>query len=114
MELHLTELIEGHLYSKDDFIDVEDDTNNIDDFIPETPYDKLFTHATNEINGSIEDTSSSSRDKNRQKVQDILLRVDDQEMKELLESWIYKYTSVFNDELDEKPASTDFQSLHES
>ena len=29
---------------------------------------------------------------------------DDQEMKELLESWIYKYTSVFNDELNEKPA----------
>ena len=25
-------------------------------------------------------------------------------MKELLESWIYNYTSVFNDELDEKPA----------
>ena len=65
MEMHLTELIEGHLYSKNDFLDVEDDTDNIDDFISETPYDKLFTHATNETNGSNEEApSSSSRDRN--------------------------------------------------
>ena len=29
------------LYSKDEFLDIEDDTDNIDDFVRETPYDKL-------------------------------------------------------------------------
>ena len=29
------------LHSKDEFLDIEDDTDNIDDFVRETPYDKL-------------------------------------------------------------------------
>ena len=29
------------LHSKDEFLDIEDDSDNIDDFVRETPYDKL-------------------------------------------------------------------------
>ena len=105
LQLHMTELVEGHIYSKDDFIDVADDTENIDEFINETPYDKLFSEATKDIIDKNEEApSSSSRDRNRQKVQETFQRVDDIEMKQLLESWIYKYTSVFNGKLDETPA----------
>ena len=29
------------IHSKDEFLDIEDDSDNIDEFIKETPYDKL-------------------------------------------------------------------------
>ena len=35
------------IYSKDEFLDIEDDSDNIDLFISETPYDKLCSAATN-------------------------------------------------------------------
>ena len=34
-------------------------------------------------------------------------------MKELLEKWIYKYTNVFNNELNDKPAGVKPFELHE-
>ena len=110
LELHMTDLVEGHMYSKDKFIDVENDTDNIVDFIDETPYDKLFTSATIAQHGSEEAPSSSSQYK---KIDEIIQRVDDVEMKELLKKWIYKYTNVFNDELNDKPARVKPFELHE-
>ena len=106
----MTDLVEGHMYSKDKFIDVENDTDNIDDFIDETPYDKLFTSATIAQHGSEEAPSSSSQYK---KIDEIIQRVDDVEMKELMKKWIYKYTNVFDDELNDKPARVKPFELHE-
>ena len=62
----------------------------------------MFTSATKIAqDGSEEAPSSSSR---HRKIDEIIQRVDDVEMKELLEKWIYKYTNIFNDELNDKPA----------
>ena len=47
LEMHAIEMIEGNIYDKEHFLDVEDDTDNIDQFVAETPHDKMFTHAVN-------------------------------------------------------------------
>ena len=47
---------------------------------------------------------SSSRYRTTDKIDEILKSVDDLEMKHELEKWIYKYSEVFNDELNEKHA----------
>ena len=71
----------------------------------------MFTSATKIAqDGSEEAPSSSSR---HRKIDEIIQRVDDVEMKELLEKWIYKYTNVFNDELNDKPARVKPFELHE-
>ena len=60
LELHANELIEGHIYPKTEFLDVEDDNDYIDNFIDETPYDKMMTDTMNNKHDKNEDTPSSS------------------------------------------------------
>ena len=75
LELHVAELIEGHLYRKDDFIDVEDDTDYIDDYVDETPYDKMLTEAMK--NGTQSETAPSSSSRHQtEKINAILASVD--------------------------------------
>ena len=60
LELHVAEMQEGNVhkhvvndtnvYDKSHFLDHEDDTDNIDDFIAETPHDIMFTKAIYEEN----------------------------------------------------------------
>ena len=102
--MHATELIEGHLYRKDDFITVEDDTDYIDDYVDETPYDKMLTEAIKNETQNETAPSSSSRYRNAENINEILQTVENPEMKNELEKWIYKYTEVFNDELSEQHA----------
>ena len=60
----------------------------------------LYTAANNEIKeGREEVQSSSSRNRN-----EIPQKVEYLEMKKEFKSWIYKYTSVFDDELYDKLA----------
>ena len=47
LEMHAIELKEGNIYDKEHFLDVEDDADNIDKFVAETPHDKMFTEAAN-------------------------------------------------------------------
>ena len=101
LELLATEL-EGELIPKTQLLDVEDDLDNIDEFVKETPYDHMMTEAMNNEQPDHEAPSSSSR--TYDKIDDILTSVDDLEMKNELEKWIYKYTQVFNDELTKKHA----------
>ena len=56
----MTDLVEGHMYSEDKFVDVENDTDNIVDFIDETPYDKMFTSATKIAQDGSEEAPSLS------------------------------------------------------
>ena len=99
-ELMTNVLIEGTLFNKNELIDIENDDDNIDDFVAETPYDQLFNEVESGDNGRI-----SSEDKNLKNIQDILHRIEDEEMKNLIEKWIYKYSSVFSDELTENAAN---------
>ena len=46
LELLATELA-SELISKHELIDVEDDLDNIDEFVNETPYDQMMTEAMN-------------------------------------------------------------------
>ena len=48
LEIHVAEMVDGNVYSKSQFLDEEDDTDNIDEFVDETPYDRMFTNITNE------------------------------------------------------------------
>ena len=105
LELLATEIAEEILISKHDLLDVEDDTDNIDEFVNETPYDQMMTEAmNNETHDHEEAPSSSSRYQTTDKIDEILKSVDDLEMKHELGKWIYKYTEVFNDELNEQHA----------
>ena len=112
LEIHVAEMIDGNVYSKSQFLDEEDDTDNIDEFVDETPYDKMFTNITNENEEHsneqhIENNEQNPEQNAREKIKKILDSVEDEEMKNLLEKWIYKYTNVFNDELNEKAASVE-------
>ena len=42
----LTRQYVNSLHSKEEFLDIEDDSDNIDEFIQETPYDKLCSPST--------------------------------------------------------------------
>jgi hypothetical protein len=109
-EIHVAELVDGNVYSKSQFLDTEDDTDNIDEFVDETPYDKMFTNITLEEHSNeqhFEDKEQNPEHNAQEKIKKILDNVEDEEMKSLLEKWIYKYTNVFNDELNEKAASVE-------
>ena len=61
----------------------------------------MMTEAmNNEHHDHEEAPSSSSRYRTTDKIDEILKSVDDLEMKHEPEKWIYKYTEVFNDELN--------------
>ena len=79
--MHATELIEGHMYQKYKFIDVEDDTDYIDNYVGETPYDKMSTEATKiDIENNKEAPLSSSMFRNTGKMEEILQKVEDLEI----------------------------------
>tara|TARA_A100001015_G_scaffold295019_1_gene373464 strand:+ start:2357 stop:2653 length:297 start_codon:yes stop_codon:yes gene_type:complete len=85
LELLATELA-SELISKHELIDVEDDTDNIDQFVNETPYDQMMTEAMNNEHPDHEEApSSSSRYRTYDKIDEILKSVDDLEMKHELE-----------------------------
>jgi len=107
-ELLATELMESLLISKHDLLDIEDETDNIDEFTNETPYDILMTKAMNNDleHEPVEAPSSSSRYRNTDKIDAILHSVEDQDMKDRLKKWLYKYTEVFDTELNERHAKT--------
>ena len=62
---------------------------------------KKHTNNTSKITNKILNKTHKKR------LKKILDSVEDEEMKNLLEKWIYKYTNVFNDELNEKAASVE-------
>ena len=107
LELHVAEMIEGNVYNKSQFLQPEDDTDNIDDFVEDTPYDKMFTNAHNEEYSTEQNTDQNTEPNAQEKINKILDSVKDEEMKNLLKQWIYRYSNVFNDELNEKAASVD-------
>lgn len=78
-------------------LDSEDDTDYIDEYIDENPIDRLYTKAANETSESKEATPYEKIDK-------IINNIEDQEMRSLLQKWMYKHASAFNDELNEQPA----------
>ena len=112
-ELHVAEMKEGNVhndnnvYDKSHFLDHEDDTDNIDEFIAETPHDILFTKSIYETEENLFMNNENSEVNARTKIKNIIDSVNDEEMKNHLNKWMYKYTNVFNDELNEKAASVE-------
>ena len=108
LEMHAIALIEGNIYDKEHFLDVEDDSDNIDQFVAETPHDKMFTDAVNfnEQDANLNpDHEQSHEPRSREKIKEILDSINDLELRNHLEKWIYQYTSVFNDQLNNEPAA---------
>ena len=60
-ELMTNVLIEGTLFNKNELLDIENDDDNIDEFVDETPYDQLFNEVESGDNERV-----SSEDKNLQ------------------------------------------------
>ena len=96
-----------NVYDKSHFLDHEDDTDNIDDFIAETPHDIMFTKAIYEENEDLFMNNDNVEFNAREKIKNIIDSVKDEEMSNHLRKWMYKYTNVFNDELNEKAASVE-------
>ena len=60
LELLATQLSEEILILKHDLFDVENDTDNIDQFVDETPYNQMMTEAMNNEHHDHEEAPSSS------------------------------------------------------
>ena len=100
--MHKHVVNDTNVYDKSHFLDHEDDTDNIDDFIAETPHDIMFTKAIYEENEDLFMNNDNVEFNAREKIKNIIDSVKDEEMSNHLRKWMYKYTNVFNDELNEK------------
>ena len=84
LQLHMSEIKEGHTFKKTDLLDSEDDADYIDEYIDENPIDRQYTKAANK-------TPESKQATPYEKIDKIINNIEDQQMRSLLQKWMYSF-----------------------
>ena len=100
LELHLNNLIEGKLISKDELLTNEEDTDYIEDYIDTNLLDDLYN--INEIDKNILEEKNIEYH-----IKNMLSNIEDEDLRSKLENVVYKYTNVFSTELSSTAALVD-------